>query len=348
MELPKAYLDRILLETAKKGATNLHFSAGSAPVLRIDGKLNSLEKESPLSLDLLNKLIGTILDESEMEKFKQAREITVVKNFVNDFRFQASIFYQKNLPAISFSYISDKIKTLSELGLPKELSNILNFNSGLLIIAGPNDSGKTSTITALLEEVNKNSKKYINTLEYPIKYIFNNKKSIIDQRGVGKDVESFQAGLEHCLEEDVDIIYVDDLKKEFNASVPLVLELAAGNSLVIMEMKAENALRALEKIIGSSEKKSSSETIRYALADILIGVIVQRLIPKRGGGLALALEIFFANPAAKSLIREGKIQQLENIIQTSRSEGMVSMKKSIEDLEKSGLIEREEVQKFKL
>ncbi|MDD5295169.1 MAG: ATPase, T2SS/T4P/T4SS family, partial [Patescibacteria group bacterium] len=218
----------------------------------------------------------------------------------------------------------------------------------LLIVAGPNDSGKTSTAAAFIEDINKREKRYIITLEDPIEYLFINKKSIIEQRQIGRDVKSYVAGLKHCLDEDVDLVFIDEIKKEFVAALPFILQLAAGNSLVVLEMNAANSIRVIEKILDAAKTTISPEAARFSLADVLVGIVTQKLIPRLGGGLVLASEILIVNSAVKSLIREGKIYQIESIIQTSREEGMISIEKAVEELVKRGEVSPEEARKIKL
>lgn len=348
MEVPSIFLNRILAEAAKKGASSLHFSVGSQPVARIDDKLIPMEKEGILTSELLGKIIDSFISEEEAKKLKEEKEIVVVKTFAGDFRFRVNIFYQKNLPTLSFNYIPTVIRSLEDLKLPAALKEKINLNSGLLIVAGPNDSGKTGTAAAFIEDINKKENKYIITLEDPIEYLFINKKSLIEQRQIGRDVNSYAAGLKHCLDEDVDLVFIDEIKKEFTAALPLILQLAAGNSLVVLEMNAANSIRVIEKILDAAKQTISPEAARFSLADVLIGIVTQKLIPRLGGGLVLASEILIVNPAIKSLIREGKIYQIESIIQTSREEGMISLEKAVEELVRKGEVSPEEVRKIKL
>lgn len=362
MEVPSIFLNRILSAAAKKGASSLHLSVGSVPILRVDGRLLPIENENILTSDTLNKVITSFLGNKELAQLNKNKEIVIIKTFAGNFRFRVNIFYQKDLLSLSFNYIPATIRSWEDLKLPYSFKENINLDSGLLIVAGPNDSGKTSTIATLIEEINKNKKKYIITLENPIEYLFVNKKSIIEQRQIGRDVDSYITGLRHCLEEDVDLVYIDEITArativegqvggrgdEFDLAIPLILELAAGNCLVILEINAANSVRVIEKVLNAAKTKISSEAARFSLADILIGIITQRLIPSLGGGLSLATEVLLVNSAVKSLIREGKIYQLESIIQTSKEEGMISMKRSIEELIKSGKVQPKEGKRLKL
>ena len=184
--------------------------------------------------------------------------------------------------------------------------------------------------------------------QFFIERFFVNKKSIIDQRQVGDDVNSYVDGLKHCLEEDVDFVCIDEINDGFDEALPYILELASGNCLVIVEINGESSIRVLEKILNTKCKNLSQESLRFLLADTLLGIIVQKLIPNQSGELSLALEILMSSFAVKSLIREGKIYQLESIIQNSSEEGTISMEKSIKELVLSGKVNPEEATNINL
>jgi twitching motility protein PilT len=348
MEVPSILLNRILTEAAKKNAASLHLIVGSLPMMRINNELIAIENENIVTAEMMDKIINSFITEEERDALQRDKEIVFVKEFGGSFRFRVNIFYQKKMPSISFHYIPDVTKSLSDLELPKPLSNLVKMNSGLFIVAGSYNSGKTTTAAAIVEEVNRTYKKNIITIEDPIEFLFISKKSLISQRQVGRDVKSVVQGIEHCLDEDADLVYIGEIKKEFDSAIPLILELAAGNSLVILEINADSSIRTVEKILTSFSSKTSPEAARFSLADVLLGIIVQRLIPKRGGGLVLAAEVLLATGAVKSLIREGKVYQLESVIQTSRREGMVSMSKVIEELVRDGVIKREDAGRMQL
>ncbi len=343
MEIPSIFLNRVLSEVAKNGASSLHLSAGSAPMIRIDGKFSLMESEGILTSDLLKKIIDSFVEDKEKEILEEKREVVLVRILPGNLRFRINIFYQKDMPSISFNYIEGIIRHLANLNLPQQAKDFIRNDSGLLIVAGPNDSGRTSTIASFIEETNKDQKKYIITLEKPIEHPFINKQSMIEQRQVGRDVKTYKDGLLHCLEEDVDLVYINETNKEFNDILPIILELASGNCLVILELNAEDSVRAIERFL----KSSSSEAVRHTLADVLIGVITQKLLQKVGGGMILAPEVLVVTSPVKSLIREGNIYKMEGVIQTSRGEGMISMRKSIETLVSEDRVSRDELNKLR-
>ncbi|MEK7558157.1 MAG: ATPase, T2SS/T4P/T4SS family [Patescibacteria group bacterium] len=344
MEIPSIFLNRILTEAAKNNTSDLHLVVGSLPMTRIGDQLAILDSEDIITSELLNRIVEIILSQDEIAKLKENREIVLVKDLVNNFRFRVSIFYQKNLLAITFHYIPIIIKTMADLMLPSIINDFIKTKSGLLIIAGSHSSGRTTTIASVIEEINKRESKNIVTLEDPIEFLFINKKSLITQRQIGYDVKTFSQGLNYCLKEDVDLIYISEInEEEFILAMPLILELSAGNCMVILEFNGNNSTKIVEKILGAVGKNTSIEAARHSLTDVLFGVVIQKLVPQIGGGLVLATEVLLNNSAVKSLIREGRFYQIESIMQTSRSEGMVSLKKSLEQLLMSGKIRQEDV-----
>jgi twitching motility protein PilT len=268
----------------------------------------------------------------------------LVKN-ISNFRFRINVFYQKGLLALSFHYIPGAIKSFNDLGLADVCHNFLRASSGLLIIAGTYNSGKTTTAAALIEELNKTKALNIITIEDPIEYLFISKTSLVMQRQIGVDVNTLADALDYCLREDVNVVYINEIKDDqaLGSIMPKIFELASGNCLVVLEVNADSSNRVLEKVLAGMSINSSAEAARYNLADILVGILVQKLVNRRGGGLVLANEILLNNAAAKSLIREGKIYQLESVIQTSKKEGMISMDKSLDNLIESGEIRREDL-----
>jgi twitching motility protein PilT len=342
MEVPSILLNRLLSETAKRGAVSLHLTVGSLPSMRLAGVLTPLEKETIVTAEFLTKIIGSFLTADETNQLAAEKEIVLMKVFGSSFRFRVNIFYQKKMLSASFFYIPQEVKGLSEYKLPSELVDALGSASGLFVVAGAKSGGKTTFVASIIEEINKTQSQRIITIERPIEYAFVSKKSIVEQRQVGIDVKTFVDAIDYCLEEDVEVVMISEVTKGFDEAMPAILELAAGNALVILEINAANSIRAIEKIMSAAKANLPEEAACYSLADALIGVVVIELLPRRGGGLVPAMEIMLVNSAVKSLIREGKIYQLDSVIQTSRKEGMISLEKAIEELADAGEIKPEE------
>lgn len=345
MGLSSLFLDKILREAAKKKARSLYLAVSSYPVFRVENSLIPWEEEF-LDKEKIEKIIESFLSQEELESLRKNRELIVVKEFVNNLSFRVNIFYQRDFPSVTFHYISPKIRDLKSLDLPPNFIELTDYNSGLLVITGPNNSGKTSTVASIIKEINQNKEKYIVTLEELVERQFVNEKSIINQREVGRDVKTYEEGLINCLEEDVDLVYVGEMREEFDSALPYLLELSAGNCLVIMEMDSEYSVRAIEKILNALEKTRPRESATYFLADVLIGVLAQKLLPNKKKELSLAIELLLINNPVKSLIRDNNIYQINHIIQNYVDEGMISMKKSIQDLISQDLVDPEEVKRW--
>jgi twitching motility protein PilT len=340
MDSPVDFFKRLLLEMVKRNASSLHLIVGSSPLFRVNGRFIFDSDDVILKKEDVAKIINSFLDEGEMIALEDRRELSIVKDFGENFRFRVSIYYQRGELSLTVNYVAGEIIELDNIGFPTSFVRGLQRANGLLIVAGPPSSGKTMTASSIIEKINKEQRRLIMTLENPIEKIFIGKKSVIVQRQVGQDVSSYASGLKYYLGEDVDVVYIDEIRDDFDKALPYILELATGNTLVILEVNAENSIRALEKIMNINCASLSRESIRYLLADVLYGVIAQKLIPNRESGLSLAVEVLITNFAARSLIREGNIYQLENVIQNSGEEGMVSMEKSIKDMLLSGEIDR--------
>jgi len=341
MEIYNILFNRLLSETAKQQASDLHLSVGSLPVIRQDGKLLQLSGEKIIEQETLGQIVNSFLEENEKKVLQEQRELTVVKILGGHFRFKINIYYQKNLLAASFRQISEVSRDFSSLNLPPVAQAWADMPSGLVVVAGPYGSGKTTTIGALLEFINQSRRKRILTLENPIEMIMVSKQSVIEQRLIGQDVASLAEGLRYCRKEDIDVLAVADIQSDFNETVPLILEIAATNCLIFWEMNADSAVRVMEKIL-DAYPAVKLESARLLLADVLEGIIVQNLVSKNGGGLALASEVLVGTSALKSVIREGKLRQIETIIQTSGERGMVSMTQSLINLVHAGQISAED------
>ncbi|PLX21766.1 hypothetical protein C0584_01535 [Candidatus Parcubacteria bacterium] len=342
MEVVSIFLNRILLAGQKKRATSLHLSSDSLPIVRVNNQLLEVAGEPVVEHDLLMGIIKSILMEDELNVLGEKKEITIAKDLAGDLRFRINIFKQNNSYSISFYYVSKKIKTIKELELPEVLSGIVKQKTGLLVVAGPQGSGRTATSSALVEEVNSVGG-HIVTIEEPIDNIFVRNKALIDQRQVGRDVKTADDAIKYCLMDDVDFVYIGEIRKHFELAFPLAAELASGNAFVLLELNATSSVQVIEKLTTALESKYNEEAARFMLADVLSAIITQKSFFKKPTGKVIARELMINNAAIQSLIREGKHFQIESVIQTSRNEGMISMAKSIEDLVSRGVINENDV-----
>ncbi|MFA4871800.1 MAG: PilT/PilU family type 4a pilus ATPase [Patescibacteria group bacterium] len=332
-------IKNILTEAVKRSATDLHFSVGNAPILRINGQLVLMEENELITSEFMAEFISLLLDRAQQDELAKKKELMLAHDFDKNLRFKVNIFYQKGLLSATMRYISAQTPTIESLGLGQEIVNLCKLKKGLILIAGSFGSGRSSTIAAIIENINQTRKEYIITLESPIEYIFTNKKSIIEQREIGRDATSFKDALNYFQEEDGDVLFLEELRD--TEIIPLVLEIARGSVLVISSMGADSATQAVTRILDSFQS-FDQERIRDLLSTSLKAVICQKLAPKRGGGLMAVQEVMITTDAVKSVIANGSLGQLENIIQTSRREGMISFDQKLAELVKNGKVSRED------
>lgn len=326
-------INNILNIASERKATDVHLVAGNNPVVRVDGRLVTLTEEKVLTPSALNDIAEIILVKGDIERLSQEREVSTVYSWNNRARFRVKAFYQKGYIAFSLRLVPAYIRSPKDLGIPPALTQLLNRDKGLIIITGPFGSGRTTTAASLLETLNQNKGVHIQTLEKPIEYLFSNNQSVIEQREVGKDVSDFSQGVSDMIDEDVDVVYISALH-EFGLEEK-ILELAESGRLVIVVMDAESMVSAIDRFI-SDLPEEKRDWGRDLLADVLIGGVAQRLLPRIGGGFTLVSEVLTSIPAVKSSIKENKLHQLSSIMQTSKDEGMIDLDKALLSKIRSG------------
>ena len=330
--------NKILSTIAEYKASDLHLTVGGPPVIRIDTKLKTLEDGPVITPDFMESVVKSILSSEQQETLKKEKRIIVAYSFQNKARFRVNIFYQKGYLTASFRFIASKIKSLKELGLPSVIDQFIEIRKGLVIICGPFGSGRTSTLAAIIDEINKKRKEYILTIEDPIEYLFVNNKSIIEQREVGKDTHSMEKALDAVIQEDVNVVMVSDLPNP--NVIRRVLSIAESGRIIYTSVNADSVSKAVEKIINSVPQGEQGQ-LRSSLSDNLQGAICQRLLPRVGGGRIPVIEVLIPTAPVRNIIKEGVISQINNIIQTSREEGMISLDRSLAELVKTGEIQPE-------
>jgi len=322
-----------LLEAAiSKNASDLHLNVGVAPTLRIDGRLVAIENEPVLTTELANKLVKSLMSEEQWQRFQVKKELDFSFSF-DGTRFRTNAFYQKSELTASLRLIPGIIKSINELGLPPVLEKFTTHSQGFVIISGPTGHGKSTTLAALIEDINKNRNEHIITIEDPIEYVFEHKKSIISQREVGADTNSFSGALKSALREDPNVILVGEMRDL--ESIEAALTLAETGHLVFTTLHTNSAAQTADRIIDVFPDHQQQQ-VRLQMANVLLGVVSQRLLPRTSGGRIAACEIMIADNAVRNTIREGGTHQLTNIIQTSASEGMISLDKVLAELVSKG------------
>ena len=341
----QSQLEEFLETAGKHGASDLHFSVGRYPTLRIDGRLTSLTKYSILTGEHTKGLVGALLSEDQKKKLVKFKEIDFSYNYKDKARFRVNVFHQRGYLSAALRFFPPKIRTIKELSLPPIIEKFASHSQGFLLVVGPTGHGKTTTLAALIDYINHNQTKHIVTIEDPIEYIFQQDKSIVDQREIGTDAMSFKRALRAAFRQDPDVIMVGEMRDLETISTALTA--AETGHLVLATLHTNNAAQTIDRIIDTFPAEAKNQ-IRAQMASTLLGVVSQRLIPRLNGGRIPAVEVMIANSAVRNLIREGKIYQIGLVIETSVEEGMISLDRSLADLVHKGEISLENAEIYSL
>lgn len=324
----KKYLDVAI----EKVSSDLHIAVGVAPTIRIDGRLLAIPNEPVLTNETCAALIKSLMTSIQIKMLEDRKELDFSFGY-KDTRFRTNVFYQKGYMEASLRLINHDIKPLADLGLPPILEKFTMPSQGFVIITGPTGHGKSTTLAAMIDHINTNRAEHIITIEDPIEYVFEHKKSLVSQRELGTDTFSFSRALRAVLREDPNVVLVGEMRDL--ETIEAALTVAETGHLVFTTLHTNSAAQTADRIVDVFPPHQQTQ-VRMQLANVLLGVVSQRLIPKVNGGRVVASEIMIANSAVKSLIREGKTHQLNNIIQTSASEGMISLDKVLAELVSKG------------
>lgn len=325
--------DKILKDAQKEEVSDIHILTGEKIVFRKQGKLERKNYNIPNCNDI-EKWIENILSKDEKIRYLQEKDIDL--SYENSFgRYRINMYFEKSFPAIAIRVLKKEIKNLSLEEYPEILKEIVKYKNGLVLITGTTGSGKSTTLATMIEEINMNYEKSILTIEDPIEYIFKNKKSIIRQREIGKDTNSFATGLRAALRQDPDIIMVGELRDL--ESIEIALTIAETGHLVLGTLHTNSASSTINRIVDvfPAEKQ---EQIRVQLSMNLRCVVTQQLVNSKDGKRIPAFEILVVTPAVANQILNNKINQIDSFIETGKKFGMISMRESLEILRKKGKI----------
>jgi len=330
-------IQELLHFTSEAGASDLHVSAGSFPMIRVHGQMRPLNLPKCTQEDLEYLLQG-VLSESQQSILKEKLEIDFSTKLESQVRFRVNAFHQINGLAASFRVIPNEIKTYEELFLPDTLAKLAMREKGLILVTGPTGSGKSTTLATMIDTINDKLRKHIITVEDPIEFVHSSKNSLINQRELGHDTWSFTAALRSALREDPDVILVGEMRDL--ETVSLALTAAETGHLVLATLHTSSATKTIDRIIDMYPKEQQAQT-RSMLSESLEAVVAQTLVQqKTGTGRVPALEILIANTAVRNLIREEKTYQIPSVIQSGSKEGMQSRDQSLYNHVMNGLIDR--------
>ena len=307
-------------------ASDLHISINHPPILRITGRLVPLLKEKTLTAQDTQALAFALMAEAQKERFLREKELDFSYAFERKNRFRINIFFQSSNISVACRLIPFKIRTVEELNLPPILHNFARANQGFVLMTGPSSHGKSTTLAALIDEINHTRTDHIVTIEDPIEYIFEDDRSIVDQRELFTDTHSFPRALRSALRQDPDVIMVGEVRDP--ETMATAITAAETGHLVFATLHTNSASQTIHRIVDSFPPEQQNQ-IRAQLASSLLGVLSQRLIPRIKGGLIPGCEVMLASPAICNLIRENKTHEIPLVIETSAEGGMISLNRAL-------------------
>ena len=331
----KKELEDLISIVVEEGASDLHLTAGRYPIIRVSDTLVSLSKKSQLSREDALGFVKEMISENQFEEFLTTKEMDFSFAYKNTVRFRGNAFFQKGSVGIALRAISNNIRTLEDLNLPKILETFARKKQGFFLVVGPVGQGKSTTLAAMVDMINHERTEHITTIEDPIEYLFVEDKSIIDQREVRIDTDSFHTALHSLFRQDIDVAMIGEMRGPQTMSAAVTA--AETGHLVFSTLHTNDAAQTIDRIIDSFPAVQQQQ-IRLQLASSLLGIFSQRLIPKISGGRIPAHELLVNNNAVSSLIREGRTHEINVVIETSASQGMISINKSLANLVRQGEI----------
>ena len=333
----KAKMDMFFRQMAELKASDLHLSSTQTPMIRKDGRMMPLDTNlSPITPEVMRELLGSIMPEKNQEEFERRHDTDFAYEIKEFARFRANIFMDRKGPGAVFRIIPSKILTAEQLGLSKAILDLCYLSKGLVVVTGPTGSGKSTTLCAMVDFINKNRDEHLITIEDPIEFTHENNKCLVNQREVHNHTDSFKDALRAALREDPDILLVGEMRDL--ETISIAIETAETGHLVFGTLHTTTAASTVDRIIDQFPADRQQQ-IRVMLSESLKGVIAQTLLPKKGGGRVAALEVLIVTPAISNLIREGKTFQIPSAMQTGKNYGMALLNDSLIELVKQDLVE---------
>lgn len=339
MATPHEQILQTLIDVVlKEGASDLHLSEAKPPVLRVNGFLVPLLKLAPISRTDMEGLLTLFLSPDKRKEFIEKKEVNFAYGHEGKERFRGNAYLSLGKVSIALRLISSRIKSFEELNLPPVLETFAKRQQGFFLVVGPSGQGKSTTLAAMIESINSERLEHIVTIEDPIEYIFEPKKSLIDQREVKMDTPDFHTALWGSFRQDADVIMIGEMRDPETMSTSVTA--AETGHLVLSTLHTNTASQTVDRIIDSFPA-DSQEQIRMQLSGSLLGIFSQRLVPRISGGLVPAYELLINNNAVSNLIREGRTHEINAVIETSSEEGMVDLNRCLANLVRTGEITAE-------
>ena len=333
VSVPK--IETLLEECVKRDASDLHIQYGLPPILRVNGALTPIAGIPALPEDIVRNLIFATLDDDQQKILMKDKEFDYSFAFGDIARFRVNAYHERGKLAAAFRLIPNKIKGINELGMPPIVETFANFPRGLVLVTGPTGSGKSTTLAALIDKINREKSVHIITIEDPIEFTHRSQRSVIAQREVHYDTFSFAAALRSVLREDPDVVLIGEMRDL--ETIQAAITIAETGHLVFATLHTNSAAQSIDRMVDVFPAHQQPQ-VRTQLSNMLMAICAQRLVPAINGGRVVAAEIMIANSAVRSLIREGKTFQLDTAIQTSADQGMQTMDRTLAKMVQAGTI----------
>lgn len=327
----KELLDIVISEAA----SDLHFSVGSHPIIRVSSNLIPLVKKPILTDQDVDAFAKVLLTKTKQEEFSVKKDTDFAYSHLAEARFRGNIYLQRGTVGIALRLIPNDVKTFADLNLPPILENFAQRNQGFFLCVGAVGQGKSTTLSAMVEYINQNRAEHIVTIEDPVEYIYESKQSLIEQREIGVDANSFEQALNAVFRQDVDVILVGEMRNA--QTIGTAVTAAETGHLVLSTLHTNDAVQTIDRIIDSFPA-GQQDQIRVQLSGSLVGIFSQRLIPRISGGLVPAYELLINNNAVANLIREKRTHEVQTLIETGLEQGMIDMNRTLVELVKQGEI----------
>ena len=331
-------IDRFLAILPKRNGSDLHLSVGSPPIVRIDGVLERMRYRVLTDGDFYN-LIGPITPARIWEAYQESGDVDFAYQMGKQARYRVNLFRQERGSAAVFRLIPSRVPTAEDLNLPGPIAGLYAVQRGLILVTGPTGSGKSTSLAAILDRMNKRLANHVVTIEDPIEFVHTNDKSVFTQREIGPDVPSFAEGVKAAIREDPDCLLVGEMRDL--ETMRMALTAAETGLLVFATVHTNSAAKAVDRIIDAFPA-AEQEQVRVVLAEVLRGVVAQQLLRKKAGGRVPSFEILLGSTALSNAIREGKTALINNMIATGKSRGMISMDQSLTELVQNGTVDPDE------
>ncbi|MEX2118850.1 MAG: type IV pilus twitching motility protein PilT [Pirellulales bacterium] len=332
-----ARIDRLLLGMREADASDLHMVAGQKPKYRVDGDIRVIDDHPLLDADLLGEYLFEIISHEQRDRYRTHHDFDFAYGIGQEARYRCNYFFQRTGYGAVFRLIPTRVLTLEDLKLPEILGRLAELRSGLVLVTGPTGSGKSTTLAAMVDHINSRYRKHIVTIEDPVEFVHENRKSIITHREVGTHTESFAAALRSIPRQDADVVLVGEMRDL--ETIGLAITAASMGTVVFGTLHTNSAAKTVDRIIDVFPSDQQAQ-IRTMLAESLRAIVAQQLLRKKGShGRVAALEVLICTHAVASIIREGKIEKLFSILQSGKREGMQSMDDALESLVKQGMID---------